>query len=87
MTAPDPAYVRAYKNDQARHRDNAHRAFVLAKQHLETLLARWDDEPSASLAYDARQLCALAAEGWAKTEAFLALHDVRFLTTDPDTEG
>ena len=57
--------------------------------YLDSLLGNWDEEPSSLLTYDARQLNAAAAEFWAEAQAFLALHDVRFIVAGdpPGTAG
>lgn len=77
--------VHAYEAERRRHHANARRVIEIAKGHLDALIARIDEEPSSLLAYDARQLAACTAEIGAEVGAFLALHDVRFLTerTDP----
>ena len=98
MTSPTPTGKAAtmnadklrafgFNSERQRHHDNARRALEHAKRHVDSLLAAWDNGPSPSLSYDARQLNASAAELWAETQAFLALHDVRFVVeSDPAEE-
>lgn len=84
MTTPDRFSVRAFEAERKRHHANIRRAVQIAKGHLDSLAANLDAEPSSLLAYDARQLTVCAAEAWAEAQAFLALHDVRFLTETSD---
>ena len=77
--AVDKLHAFGFNSERQRHRDNAHRALEHAKRHLDSLLGSWDEEPSSLMTYDARQLNAAAAEFWAEAQAFLALHDVRFV--------
>jgi hypothetical protein len=77
-----------YNNELQRHRDNARRALEHAKQHLDYLLANFDNEPPSSLlANSARQLNASAAEFGAEAQALLTLHEVRFLVVDENPES
>ena len=82
----DKLHAFGFNSERQRHHDNAARALEHAKRHLDSLLATWGGEPSSLLAYDARQLNAAAAEFWAEAQAFLALHDVRFVVEDDPAE-
>ena len=78
----DRLHAFAFNSERERHRNNAARSLEHAKRHLDSLLANWDAAPSSLLTYDARQLNAAAAEFWAEVQAFLALHEVRFIVAD-----
>lgn len=83
--AVDPLYVRGFNAESKRHHDNIRRAIVAAKLNLDALFADLDREPPSSLlAYNARQLAANATEAGVEIGAYLALHDVRFLTEPPE---
>lgn len=84
--AVDKLHAFGFNNERQRHRDNARQALDHVKRHVDSLLATFDGDPSPSMSYDARQLNAAAAEFWAETQAFLALHEVRFLVEE-DSDG
>jgi hypothetical protein len=76
----DKFATQGYENERARHRDNARRALVLARQRIESALAQIDKEPSPLIVADSRHASGLTAEAWASAQAYMALYEVRFLT-------
>jgi hypothetical protein len=78
----DPLKVSLYEAECSRHRDNARRALEYAAQRLDSALKQWEQGPTTLAVADARHAAALAAEGYAEVQAFVALRDVRFLVDD-----
>ena len=82
MSTPDTMRVHLFESKRDWHRDNAHRALVLAKENLDRLLAGWDTAPAELVEMHARHLVGHAAEAHAEAAAFHALSSVSFLTSD-----
>lgn len=87
MTAPDPLAVRGYNAETKRRRRNAERALSEAAKKVEQLRKSLagDGDPGRALG-DAQRLGADVAELVVHLAGLAALHDVKFLTDDPDTE-
>jgi hypothetical protein len=87
MAAPDPLAVRGYNAEAKRRRTNAERALSEATKKVERLreLLMGDGDPGLALG-EAQRLGVDVAELVVHLAGLAALHDVEFLTTDPDAE-
>jgi hypothetical protein len=77
--------VELYKSEKARHLGNARDALEYAAQRIASALEQLDKGPSSTAVADARHATQYAAEGYAAVQAYVALHDVRFLTGSEET--
>jgi len=87
MSAPDPAYVRAYNNERGRHRNAVLYELAEVAERTAMILERAEDEPCKILTSEVRRVFEASAQAYARAEAFDALSEVAFLTTDPDAEA
>jgi hypothetical protein len=85
MSTADTTRVHLFEGERTRHRDNAHRALVLAKENLDRLLAGWDTESPGLIEMHARHLVGQTTEAHAEAAAFHSLSDVSFLTSEEQT--
>lgn len=86
MTAPDPLAVRGYNSEVKRRRTNAERAFSEVTKKVGLLRVRLGYEDPGFALGEAQRLGADVAELVVHLAGLAALHDVEFLTTDPDAE-